>query len=99
VEKGRLFLESYFHSLDQQKKSKRTTMRGFIELLDQLDDNLSEFIFRMTADARDVRKALFQTAKSRKKGGDEERPLRLTDPCPCGSGIKFQKCCRMTKST
>ena len=74
---------------------KREGHRMFRQLLDAIDLMIANAIFKAELKAQPQRPAqIFQKQKETPKAGyGRQSKIGRNDPCPCGSGKKYKKCC------
>lgn len=68
-------------------------IRGAREIIDRLVGTESEQLRRKFEQRRAELEARIESGETQKATIRETRRIGRNDPCPCGSGMKFKKCC------
>jgi uncharacterized protein YchJ len=88
------FIDFIFHQInkiDALSESKSITSESLLEVLNETHSFWSKNYLTFATDCREKHKLILEKALFVKKNKDVGR----NDPCPCGSGKKFKKCCLM----
>jgi uncharacterized protein len=82
-----------FEALERDTTVKEKDIAGLRRQVAQLKDVMLDSIARINVGLREARKSA-QTAGGNAPGSDSpEKKVDRNDPCPCGSGKKYKKCC------
>lgn len=88
------FIEFIFHQInkiDSLSESQSITPESSLEVLNETHSFWNKNYLTFASDCRERRKLNLEKALFVKKNKDVGR----NEPCPCGSGKKFKKCCLM----
>lgn len=93
-------LQAYAQT-DPVVEYKRQGYDMFEEMIEEIRDETARMIFiaRITAQGAPRREQLMKPSKTSGDGTVANKPVKKgakvgrNDPCPCGSGLKYKKCC------
>lgn len=78
---------------EKDKDASEATLKALVDNLKKVDDIIHDCVHRIVLEAKDVRFQKIEALKEKGKLKEQTRHVGRNDPCPCGSGIKFKKCC------
>ena len=72
---------------------KREAHQMFKKLLETIDFNIAKFIFQAQLKPQNEKINLIKNSSQNTDFNSKEKKVGRNDPCPCGSGKKYKKCC------
>jgi hypothetical protein len=90
-------LIAFVESFDKEQSEPEFDYPGALKLMEELEGRVSGCVKEINLGLKDAR---IRTARSiqggaieRKAGQAKSKKISRNEPCPCGSGKKFKKCC------
>ena len=92
------FFLKYMELSDKENVEKDKEQERTIELIDQLEDVVADCIARINLGLKEARIKSVEEMRmfvdmQRKTDQALSTKIKRNDPCPCGSGKKYKKCC------
>jgi len=90
---GDAIFEGVLNLIAKKPKETPGQVQELVKNLEQVEEAMTDCIHRIVLAAKKVRIAKLEAFEEKETLRDAHRHVGRNDPCPCGSGIKFKKCC------
>jgi preprotein translocase subunit SecA len=69
----------------------------FSEMIDTIKKETVKFVYNVQVNTAFERQKVMQVEEKQVKSAPKKQKIGRNDPCPCGSGKKYKKCCGMNQ--